>query len=65
MRQLQFQSDGRHTTGYVEDDSRLRIGTRVTLRDCSDPSRLWTVTGRAPRTVERSQIKSRWQVGGI
>lgn len=64
MRQVSLRDGDSRTVTWLPDDKRLRVGTRVTLKDSEDPSRLWTITGRS-EPKDSSQIHRDWRVGGL
>ena len=49
---------------WLDDDPRLTIGVRVTLKRDGTPLREWTVVERSEMTLDRPPTQ-RWQVGGL
>lgn len=49
---------------WLEDDPRLKVGARITLKRDGDPTREWIVNERSEMTLDRPPTL-RWQVGGL
>ena len=48
--QCLLKSDAKYTVGWLEP--KIKVGNQITLKDSSDPDRLWTVQSvSAPRSV--------------
>lgn len=69
MRQFELTSDTESGTAFLstwlEDDKRLKVGTKLTLKDWIDPERLWEIVSRGENTKPLDQIHKGWKVGGI
>jgi hypothetical protein len=65
MRQFKLRHGNTHTTCYLEDDPRLKVGNRVTLKTSDDPKKLWEIESRSEVTTELGSINQAWKVGGI
>ncbi len=56
-----FQNSSRLVT-WVEDDSRLKVGTRIELKT---EQGLWNVARVYRTKVEQQDINRNWRVGGL
>ncbi len=65
MRQFQLRSGQTYTTCWLEDDPRLKVGNKVTLKTSDDPNRWWGIMQRSENTTEFGQINRVWNVGGL
>ncbi len=61
-RQIRFEQDGRHTTGWVKLDRRLKKGVKVTLDGLDG---WWTVAQVYGTPRDMSSIRQDWKVGGL
>lgn len=57
MRQLDLRCGRTATTVWLEDDKRLKLGARISLKD--DP-RIWDIVKRGDQTTEKSKIHRTW-----
>lgn len=60
-RQFDLVTGKTHLRTWLEDDRRLKIGARLTLKGDSD---IWTITARWPQVVDEPPAKD-WKVGGL
>lgn len=65
MRQFQLRSGQTYTTCWLEEDSRLKVGNKVTLKTSDDPKRWWEIIGCSDNATELGRINRIWNVGGI
>lgn len=49
---------------WLEDDARLTVGRRITLKRDGDAMREWVINERSEMTLDRHPTL-RWQVGGL
>ena len=50
----------RYLVTYVEDDSRIKQNSMITLKDHADPDRLWRVVSLGEVTRDKKDIKTTW-----
>lgn len=65
MRQFKLQSGTTVTTAWLDDDPRVKLHSRVTLKDSDEPKRWWVVIERGDNTRHKSTLEKSWNVGGV
>lgn len=60
MRQFKLATGSATLVTYLPEDRRLRVGTRLTLKDSDDPRRWWTVIWRSVYVRDRKSIRTDW-----
>lgn len=60
---LEDPASGARLTCWLEDDARLRVGVRLTLKQTG--TRLWRIVKRYTHVVDDADLKRHWKVGGL
>ncbi len=59
MHQCRLQSGNATLIAWLSDEKKFKVGDSVTLKDSSDPKRLWKVTSKG-KGHPKSDIKRVW-----